>query len=83
MSPAVKNNEDIKIIKILNRLKVTHDTHGKCCGALRFCFGALCKVSILIYIFLIVVPLARGKLLCPLIIIIIIIVIKIKDSFYI
>ena len=35
-----------------------------CSGALCFCWHALCKVPIQTYIFLIKVPLSRGKLLC-------------------
>ena len=45
-------------------LQITHSTHSNCHGALCFGCGALFKVPIQIHIFLIEVPLTKGKLLC-------------------
>ena len=37
-------------------------THSNCCGALCFCYGALCKVPVQIHICLMKVPLERGSM---------------------
>ena len=44
---------------------LTHGTHSNRRSALCFCCGALCKVPIQIYIFLMQVLLTGGKLACP------------------
>ena len=54
-----------KLVGIHPGLDITQRTHSDSCGALCLCCGAMYKVPVKIYIFLINVHLTRGKLLCP------------------